>query len=84
MAEDTAGDVEQDSPMMLEKSIYDAIKDGGVNFDYIEDLCIKAALDIANRNIAKAARMLGMSRAQLAYRITKKADPQGLADTSEP
>lgn len=81
---DSAVDAEQGSLLLLEQSIHDAIKEGGVNFDYIEDLCIKTALEISNRNIAKAARMLGMSRAQLAYRITKKVDSRGQPDSAEP
>ncbi|MFA5122115.1 sigma 54-interacting transcriptional regulator [Zavarzinia sp.] len=51
--------------------------------DQLEESLLKAAVEQANGNISEAARILGISRAQLAYRLKKahsgiEPDPQDL------
>jgi DNA-binding protein Fis len=40
----------------------------GVSLDRIETMLIETAVDRANGNLSQAARMLGITRPQLAYR----------------
>ena len=44
----------------------------GVGVDGVESLLLQAALARADGNVASAARMLGMTRPQFAYRIKKR------------
>jgi transcriptional regulator with GAF, ATPase, and Fis domain len=50
-----------------------------VSLDVIENTLVKAAFKSAQGNFTKAAGLLGMTRAQLAYRI-KKLNDDGVAD----
>lgn len=43
----------------------------------VENSLVKAAFDAADGNLSKAAGMLGITRAQLAYRIKKMENPMG-------
>ncbi len=52
----------------------DHVLANGVGVDGVENLLLQAALARADGNVASAARMLGMTRPQFAYRI-KKRDP---------
>ena len=48
-----------------------AVQEQGVSLDAIEDALIKAAVERTHGNISKAAALLGISRAQLDYRVKK-------------
>lgn len=61
----------QDPMSVVERSIYEAIKQGGLDLGEVEKLCVGAALAVSEGNVAKAARTLGLTRAQVAYRIRK-------------
>ncbi|CAI07889.1 Phenol-degradation regulator [Aromatoleum aromaticum EbN1] len=69
------------------KSICDAVCDGTMTLDHVEAMLIEAATDKARGNLSSAARMLGLSRPQLAYRLKRlhesghaRATPQPLRE----
>ncbi len=47
------------------------LEQGALDLDGLEQEIIKAALKKANKNVSKAARLLGLSRATLRYRLEK-------------
>jgi len=47
------------------------IPDSGINLDALERSLILKALDKAGGNVSRAARLLGLSRRTLQYRIEK-------------
>jgi DNA-binding NtrC family response regulator len=55
----------------------------GINLDTVEIDLIRQALDMANGNKTQAARLLGMSRATLLYRIDKYDILSGNPDTTK-
>lgn len=57
----------QQEPLNI--TIAQAISNGGVSLDALNSHAYQAAMKQANGNIAGAARALGLSRAQLAYRL---------------
>jgi transcriptional regulator with GAF, ATPase, and Fis domain len=52
----------------------DHVLSSGIRLDKVERLLLEAAVERTGGNYASAARMLGMTRPQLAYRL-KKSDP---------
>lgn len=48
------------------------IKEHRVNLEELEQKCLKAAMEISRQNVSKAARLLGLSRATLRYRLEKQ------------
>lgn len=47
------------------------IKDHRLNLEELEKKCLLAAMEISGQNVSKAARLLGLSRATLRYRLEK-------------
>jgi len=47
-----------------------------IPLEEVEATLLKMAVEQAKGNLAKAARLLGISRAQLAYRLKRLEDPQ--------
>lgn len=47
------------------------IRDHGMTLDDLEQGCIRYAMDESKNNVSKAARLLGVSRATLRYRLEK-------------
>ncbi len=50
----------------------DARTRAGLSLDALEDLLLKASVARAEGNLAGAARLLGITRPQLSYRLKKK------------
>jgi transcriptional regulator with GAF, ATPase, and Fis domain len=48
----------------------------GFSLEALEQQLIREAMDKSNGNISAAARLLGMTRPQLAYRLKKLEDRQ--------
>jgi two-component system, NtrC family, response regulator AtoC len=46
----------------------------GLSLDGLENYCIKYAMKTMNNNVSKAARLLGLSRATLRYRLEKTVE----------
>lgn len=51
------------------------VQRSAVSLDEIENSLVRAALAVAEGNMSKAAPLLGMTRAQLVYRVKKLKDP---------
>ncbi|MNK93815.1 Bacterial regulatory protein, Fis family [compost metagenome] len=49
----------------------DTIIDSGIALDSVEDALIHAAMERSQQNVSEAARLLGMTRPALAYRLKK-------------
>ena len=47
------------------------IRDHQVGLEELETKCIQFAMGVANNNVSKASRLLGLSRATLRYRLDK-------------
>ena len=45
--------------------------DHRVGLEQVERRCIQYAMEVAGNNVSKAARLLGLSRATLRYRLDK-------------
>lgn len=57
------------SPQESGKDLYEAVLNGNMTLDYAEIMLIRAALDKTRGNVASAARILGLTRPQLVYRL---------------
>lgn len=55
-------------------SLYDEVQRRGLSLDALEDALLKEAVDRAGGNLAAAARALGISRAQLSYRLGRATE----------
>jgi DNA-binding NtrC family response regulator len=55
-------------------ALCDAVFNGALTLDQLEVMLIETAVDKARGNLSAAARMLGLSRAQLAYRLKRLHD----------
>ena len=53
------------------RSLCDLVCDGVMTLDQVEAMLLEAAMDKARGNLSSAARMLGLSRPQLAYRVKR-------------
>jgi transcriptional regulator with PAS, ATPase and Fis domain len=51
------------------KDLCEAVLNGAMTLDQAEEMLIKAAVDKARGNLSAAARTLGLTRPQLAYRL---------------
>ncbi|MDI3491745.1 MAG: hypothetical protein PWP11_3022, partial [Thauera sp.] len=51
-----------------------AVLESGVSLEAFEQSLLQRAVERANGNLAAAARLLGMTRPQLNYRIKKQSD----------
>ena len=61
-------DTEQDG---LARSLCSAVCDGALTLEQIETTLLETALDKARGNLSSAARMLGLTRPQFAYRLKR-------------
>jgi transcriptional regulator with GAF, ATPase, and Fis domain len=53
------------------RSLCDTVLGGTLTLDQVEDMLIEAAVDKARGNLSSAARLLGLTRPQLAYRLKR-------------
>ncbi|MCC4114619.1 sigma-54-dependent Fis family transcriptional regulator [Aromatoleum toluclasticum] len=53
------------------RALCDAVCDGTMTLDEVEAMLLEAAMDKARGNLSYAARMLGLTRPQLAYRLKR-------------
>lgn len=59
------------SPPATDQSWIDNIIDSGIALDSVEDALIHAAMARSQQNVSEAARLLGITRPALAYRLKK-------------
>ena len=59
------------STMNIDQIVSLLIQDYQIGLEEIETKCIKFAMESSNNNVSRAARMLGLSRATLRYRLEK-------------
>jgi len=63
------------------KSLCEAVFNGVMTLDQVETMLLETAVDKAHGNLSSAARMLGLTRAQLAYRLKRlRENGAGAAD----
>jgi DNA-binding NtrC family response regulator/predicted hydrocarbon binding protein len=60
-----------------EDSWVERLLDLGVSLDDLEEQLLQGAMERANQNVSEAARLLGMTRPALAYRLKKLPDGSG-------
>jgi transcriptional regulator with GAF, ATPase, and Fis domain len=53
------------------KELREAVFNGSLTLDEVEAMLLEAAVDNARGNLSSAARMLGLTRAQIAYRLKR-------------
>jgi transcriptional regulator with GAF, ATPase, and Fis domain len=53
------------------KDLREAVFNGSLTLDEVEAMLLEAAVDNARGNLSSAARMLGLTRAQIAYRLKR-------------
>jgi len=63
------------------EAFLDYVQKNKVSLDDVESVLLKAAMARAGGNLSSAARSLGMTRPQLAYRLKKS--PQGAPEVSQ-
>ncbi|MFO1221630.1 MAG: sigma-54-dependent Fis family transcriptional regulator [Burkholderiaceae bacterium] len=61
-------------------SLYDAVLSGAMTLEQLEVSLLEAAVDKAHGNLSAAARMLGLTRPQLAYRLKRLHEGDPAAD----
>jgi DNA-binding NtrC family response regulator len=70
------------------KDLCEAVFNGVMTLDQVEAMLVETAVDKARGNLSSAARMLGLTRPQLAYRLRRlhESEPAGseLADDPSP
>ena len=59
------------------RALSEAVFNGTMTLDQVETMLLETAVDKARGNLSSAARMLGLSRAQLAYRLKRMNEPAG-------
>jgi transcriptional regulator with GAF, ATPase, and Fis domain len=57
------------TPWETGKDLCEAVFNGIMTLDQVEDLLVRTAVDKAHGNLSRAARLLGLTRRQLAYRL---------------
>ncbi|WP_321850509.1 sigma 54-interacting transcriptional regulator [Burkholderia diffusa] len=73
---DRAGQIRPAAAMSIDcGSILDQLQGGG-GLDGLERALLHEAVDRANGNLSAAARLLGLTRAQLSYRLNRKQDQE--------
>ncbi|MFA6313556.1 MAG: sigma 54-interacting transcriptional regulator [Sterolibacterium sp.] len=65
------------------KALCDSVLNGVLTLDEVEGMLLETAVDKARGNLSSAARMLGLTRPQLAYRL-KRLNESGEAPTEHP
>jgi DNA-binding NtrC family response regulator len=61
-------------------SLCESVLGGAMTLDQVEDMLIEAAVDKARGNLSSAARLLGLTRPQLAYRLKRLHEGDGDKD----
>ncbi len=65
------------------KSLCEAVFNGVLTLDQVETMLLEKAVDKAHGNLSSAARMLGLTRPQLAYRLKRLQESgQGAPDST--
>ena len=67
-----SGALEDRGAAVRHDALVDAVMGSGLSLDALEDLLLKASVARAEGNLAGAARLLGIMRPQLSYRLKKK------------
>ncbi len=62
------------------RALSEAVFNGTMTLDQVEAMLLETAVDKARGNLSSAARMLGLSRAQLAYRLKRLHEGGGVAE----
>ncbi|MDT3677204.1 MAG: sigma 54-interacting transcriptional regulator [Burkholderiaceae bacterium] len=62
------------------RELSEAVFNGTMTLDQVEAMLLETAVDKARGNLSSAARMLGLSRAQLAYRLKRLSEPAGTGE----
>lgn len=68
---DNDGNMRAGKPGDSGRSWSDQVIKQGINLDQVEETLMKQAMEQANQNVSKAARLLGLTRPALAYRLKK-------------
>jgi DNA-binding NtrC family response regulator len=64
------------------RALCDAVCDGAMTLDEVEAMLLEAAMDKARGNLSSAARMLGLTRPQLAYRLKRLQEEAASRDAA--
>ena len=65
------------------RALCEAVLNGVMTLDQIEAMLLETAVDKARGNLSSAARLLGLSRPQLAYRLKRLHEAQSAARADE-
>ena len=65
------------------RALCEAVLNGVMTLDQIEAMLLETAVDKARGNLSSAARLLGLSRPQLAYRLKRLHEAQSAARGDE-
>jgi DNA-binding NtrC family response regulator len=66
------------------RALCEAVLGGVMTLDQVEDMLLEAAVDKARGNLSSAARLLGLTRPQLAYRLKRLHEDDARDDASQP
>ena len=66
------------------KELREAVFNGTLTLDEVEAMLLEAAVDNARGNLSSAARMLGLTRAQIAYRLKRLQEARDSAGNLPP
>jgi DNA-binding NtrC family response regulator len=75
---DVHGDIET-RPTESGRALCEAVLGGEMTLGQVESMLLEMAVDKAQGNLSSAARMLGVTRPQLAYRLRRLQDDTGAA-----
>ncbi|CAN0627398.1 Transcriptional regulatory protein XylR [Burkholderia multivorans] len=74
---DRAGQIRESSALSIDcRTLLDRLQGCGGGLEGLERALLHEAVDRANGNLSAAARLLGLTRAQLSYRLTRKQDQE--------
>ena len=81
---DVNGDLSPSKPE-AGRQLCEAVLNGVMTLDEVEEMLIETAVDKARGNLSSASRLLGLTRPQLAYRLKRLHEPvRDLAPTDQP
>ncbi|WP_306603591.1 sigma-54-dependent Fis family transcriptional regulator [Azonexus sp.] len=64
-----------DSKPQLAEALHEALADSRISLDQLEEIAVTQALQLAAGNVSGAAKILGTTRARVAYRLSGKKVP---------
>jgi transcriptional regulator with PAS, ATPase and Fis domain len=67
-----------------QRDLLDRVLDCGMSLDQLEQRVLEAAVSAAGGNLSAAARRLGITRPQLAYRLKRAAEASGSPAAADP